>query len=56
MKKKKVKDRKIMVSIFLTKEDIDFLDGKIDYSDSDRKSRSAVIRNLILIAMRKNLI
>ena len=47
--------RKMMVSILLTKEDIIFLDSRIDYSQPLRNSRSAVMRYLISIVQKEEL-
>lgn len=55
-RKAKVKNRKTMVSIFLTVENIDFLDGKVDFVTPNYKSRSAIIRHLITTAQKKKLI
>lgn len=55
-RKMKIKNRKTMVSIFLTVENIDFLDGKVDFVTPNRKSRSAIIRHLITMAQKKKLI
>ena len=48
--------RKMMVSILLTKEEIAFLDSKIDYNQLLRSSRSAVVRHIISIVLNKKLI
>lgn len=48
--------RKMMVSILLTKEEIAFLDSKIDYNQPLRSSRSAVVRHIISIVLNKKLI
>lgn len=57
--KQRMKDtggRKILVSIFLTKDEMKYLDRKIKKSDLDRKSRGALIRHLVKEAMEHNLL
>lgn len=48
--------RKILTTIFLTKDEMKYLDRKIKKSDIERKSRGALIRYLIREAMEHNLL
>lgn len=48
--------RKIPVIVLLTEGEREYLDKKIDKSDVDKKSRSALLRNLVRQAMEHHLI
>lgn len=52
----KPKDKKIQTIVLLEQAELIFLDRKVEASNPERASRSAIIRHLIRLAMEKNII